>query len=340
MRSPLSRRSALVGGSVLATSSLQLPLLAAIAASSDAPAIALSDGTSMPAIGYGTCCRASAKGPPLIKSTLEYLAQGGRLIDTAQMYGNEAELGEAIKASAAPRSSLWITDKVNTGPPEYSRYGDGPITSRAATVASVKASLSALGTDYIDLMHIHGTWNVDADQQIDVWRGLIDARDMGLVRRIGVSNFDRREIEALEKATGVRPCVNQLEYHPWVPDETVKLVKWCQARKIAVTAYGSLGGSRNKAGEVDPSQSTNVATVAAAHQCSNAQVLLRWALLQGVAVIPGATSAEHIRENLRVPSFELTAAERRLLASAKPTAFKRWRNLSDEVQACQKGACV
>ena len=212
MRSPLSRRSALVGGSVLATSSLQLPLLAAIAASSNAPAIALSDGTSMPAIGYGTCCRASAKGPPLIKSTLEYLAQGGRLIDTAQMYGNEAELGEAIKASAAPRSSLWITDKVNTGPPEYSRYGDGPITSRAATVASVKASLSALGTDYIDLMHIHGTWNVDADQQIDVWRGLIDARDMGLVRRIGVSNFDRREIEALEKATGVRPCVNQLEY--------------------------------------------------------------------------------------------------------------------------------
>ena len=76
--------------------------------------------------------------------------------------------------------------------------------------------------------------------------------------------------------------------------------------------------------------------IAAAHGKSPAQVLLRWALSQGVAVIPGATSAEHIRDNLRVPAFDLTAADRRLLAAAKPTAFKRWRNLSEEVQACQQ----
>lgn len=336
MRSPLSRRSALISGGALATSSLHVPLLAAFAAT-DVPSIALSDGTSMPAIGFGTCCRASAKGPPLIKSTLEYLAQGGRLIDTAQMYGNEADLGVAIKDSGIARDNLWITDKINTGP----WYGDGPVTTQAATLTSVKDSLNSLGTDYIDLMHIHGTWSLDANQQVDVWKGLIDAKSQGLVRRIGVSNFQRKEIEALEAATGVRPCVNQLEYHPWVPDDTVKLVKWCQTKKIAVTAYGSLGGSRNKAGEgVDPSQSADVAKVAAAHQCSKAQVLLRWALAQGVAVIPGATSAEHIRENLRVPSFQLTAGDRRLLAGAKPSAFKRWRNLSDEVQACQKGACV
>jgi len=334
---PLSRRSALVGGgAILASSPLQLPLLAAAITGDGAPSIALSDGTAMPAIGYGTCCRASAKGPPLIKSTLEYLAQGGRLIDTAQMYGNEANLGEAIQKSGISRDSLWITDKINTGP----WFGDGPVTSRAATLASVKTSLSDLGTDYIDLMHIHGTWVLDSSQQLDVWRGLIDARDKGLVRRIGVSNFERAEIEALEAATGVRPVVNQLEYHPWVPAETAKLVQWCQSMRIAVTAYGSLGGSRNKAGEVDPSQSSNVAKVAADHGCSNAQVLLRWALAQNVAVIPGATSAEHIRENLRVPSFELTPSDRRLLAGAKPSAFKRWRNLSEEVQACQKGACV
>ena len=107
-----------------------------------------------------------------------------------------------------------------------------------------------------------------------------------------------------------------------------------------LTAYGSLGGSRSKAGEVDPpSESANVAAVAAAHRCTNAQVLLRWALAQGVAIIPGATSAVHIHENLNVPDFELTARDRRLLARARPNSFKRWQNLSEE-RACEGAACV
>ena len=97
------------------------------------------------------------------------------------MYQNEAELGTAIKQSGLPRSEIWITDKVNTGP----WVGDGPINTRAGTVASVRASLKALDTDYIDLMHIHGTWSIDQAEQIEVWRGLIEARDLGLVRRIG-----------------------------------------------------------------------------------------------------------------------------------------------------------
>jgi 2,5-diketo-D-gluconate reductase A len=231
-----------------------------------------------------------------------------------------------------PREELWITDKVNTGP----WSGDGPVTTRAGSLASVQASLQKLGTDYIDLMLIHGTWVLNADEQLAVWRGLIDAKSKGYVRAIGVSNFNRQEIEALEAATGVLPTVNQVEFHPWVPDATVELVRWCQKRNIAVTAYGSLGGSANKAGEVEPSQSSNVATVAVTHGCSNAQVLLRWALNQGVAVIPGATSAAHIQENLRVPSFQLTASDRKLLAGAKPAAFKRWRNLSEEI-ACRAG---
>ena len=114
-------------------------------------------------------------------STREYLAQGGRLIDTAQMYQNEAELGTAIRDSGVPRSDVWITDKVNTGP----WVGDGPVNTRAGTVASVKASLKALDTDYIDLFHIHGTWVLDRAEQLEVWKGLIEARDLGLVRRIG-----------------------------------------------------------------------------------------------------------------------------------------------------------
>jgi diketogulonate reductase-like aldo/keto reductase len=141
----------------------------------------------MPAIGYGTCCRPSAKGEPLIVSTKEFLAQGGRLIDTAQMYLNEAEIGLAIRDSGVPRSSIWITDKINTGP----WVGDGPINTRAGTVASVRASLKAIDTDYIDLMHIHGTWSIDRAEQLEVWKGLIEARELGLVRRIGGRNRPR-----------------------------------------------------------------------------------------------------------------------------------------------------
>jgi 2,5-diketo-D-gluconate reductase B len=124
-----------------------------------------------------------------------------------------------------------------------------------------------------------------------------------------------------------------------VPQSTTELVRWCQSRGIAVTAYGSLGGSGSKAGEVGPSSaSANVAQVAERHACTSAQVLLRWALAQGVAVIPGATSANHIRDNLNVPAFALTATDRALLsAQAKPDAFTRWRNLSEEDRSWCKG---
>jgi len=324
----LPRRSAIA----LASAPLHAPLLAFAAAggghlpSSGYPVVKLNDGTAMPALGFGTCCRASAKGKPLIASTKEYLTQGGRLIDTAQMYENEGALAEAIRESAVPRSELWLTDKVNTGP----WVGDGPVTTRAGAFASVEASLKELDTSYLDLMHVHGTWAISPSQQVEVWRGLIDAKAKGLVRRIGVSNFERAEIEALAAATGVLPCVHQIEYHPWVPPATFELVRWCQKQQIAITAYGSLGGSRHKAGESEPSESTNVQSIATTHGCSNAAVLLRWALNQDVAVIPGATSAEHIRDNLNVPMFELTASDRRLLARARPSTFKRWRNLLEE----------
>ena len=150
--------------------------------------------------------------------------------------------------------------------------------------------------------------------------------------RSAVSNFLRGEIEAIEAATGVRPIVNQLEYHPFVPESTAELVRWCKAQGIAVTAYGWLGGSSSKAGEgVPTAASASVAKVAERHGCTSAQVLLRWALSQGVAVIPGATSATHIRDNLNVPTFKLTASDLALLsAQAKPEAFTRWRNLSEE----------
>ena len=293
-------------------------LLALAAPSPAVPGIVL-DGDAqkpMPALGFGTCCRASAKGPPLITSTKEYLQQGGRLIDTAIMYGNHRDLAVAIRESGVPREELWVTSKINT------------MTSktREATKKACEKSAAELGLQYVDLMLIHGVWTISDEQAVEVWRGLMDAKAAGTVKHIGVSNFEDSSVKRLISETSVKPAVIQLEYHPWVEGNVHELVRWCQKEGIAVTAYGSLGGSKNKA------RGDEIAAIATAHSATPAQVLLRWATNRGVAVIPGATSAEHIRQNLELPVLQLSEEElSRMGSTEKPAAFKRWGNLRSEL---------
>jgi len=265
----------------------------------------------MPALGFGTCCRKTAKGPALVSSAKLFLASGGRLIDTAQLYGNHRDVGLAIRESGVPRESLWITSKLLPGKE----------LTPDKVVRSVDQSLEELSTPYLDLMLVHGAegWGVDRELDLKLWKGLVEAQRLGKVRNIGVANHNRGEIEWLTAETGVMPVVNQIEYHPWVPAETRELVLWCQSKGIAVTAYGSLGGVKNKA------EGDAVAAVAKERGVSNAQVLLKWALDQGVAVIPGATSAEHIQENLRLTGFDLTPSDLLTLeGSGMPKSFRRW----------------
>ena len=174
----------------------------------------------MPAVGFRTCCGKAALGPPLVKSTKEYLSQGGRLIDTAQLYQNHKDLRVAIEQSGLPREQLWVTSKVNTRPMKVP-------SPRAPTRSSPSTRrLRKLGLVYLDLMLIHGAWKLSESQRTDVWAALLDARRRGLVRHIGVSNFDEQQIESLEKASGVLPAVNQVEFHPWVPKRQFELVEW------------------------------------------------------------------------------------------------------------------
>ena len=292
-----------------------------------------SGGRPMPAVGFGTCCRKSASGPALIASTKEYLMQGGRAIDTAQLYNNSRELGQAIRESGVPRADIWVTSKVNTRPDRNA------VTDRVGALASVRGALQELGTSYIDLMLVHGAWKQTPEQRAAVWRGLIDAKREGLALHLGVSNYDAEQIELLGQATGTWPVANELEYHPWSSNRTRELVRWCQRRGIQVIAYGSLGGSSCPdlqvfrlgrracpANRQDAMQS-GVRSLSSKYGVSTAQVLLRWALDQGVAVIPGATSAPHIRDNLQLKDFHLSEADRELLAAEKPKQFKRWNNL-------------
>eukprot|EP00931_Biecheleriopsis_adriatica_P043402 TRINITY_DN24816_c0_g1_i1.p1 TRINITY_DN24816_c0_g1~~TRINITY_DN24816_c0_g1_i1.p1 ORF type:complete len:349 (-),score=56.92 TRINITY_DN24816_c0_g1_i1:152-1198(-) len=274
---------------------------------------------AMPPIGFGTCCRPSAKGKALIQSASIYLAAGGRLIDTAQMYRNHKDLAVAIRKANIPRAELWVTSKVNNRKKAL---------AQADVVNAVEESLEELGLDYIDLMLLHQSptkWRKTNAEAATEWKGLIEAQKSGKVRSIGVANFNREEIENLIAQTGVTPASNQIEFHPWVPLEMKELVKWCQSRGIAVTAYGSLGSSFNKA------SGAVVDKIAQANRVSNAEVLLRWALDKEVAVIPGATSEDHIKENLQIASstFHLSPDDSlQLEGGKKPAEFRRWHNIA------------
>lgn len=292
----------------------QRPAAAAAAQPLQPQPLAIRGSTKlMPAVGYGTCCRATSRGPPLIESTLAYLANGGRLIDTAQLYTNHRDLAVAIRESGIPRDQLWVTSKLQVK----------ALNAETDVIKAVDVCLEELNLDYVDLMLLHGGdgWGIGYARDESLWRGLISAKRAGKVRSIGVSNHNRQEIERLAASTGELPAVNQLEFHPWVPPETKELVRWCQGKGIAVTAYGSLGGSANKAeGDV-------AAQLAKKYGVSSAQVLLRWAVDQGVAVIPGATTEAHIREDLELLGFQLDARDAKLLeAASAPEDFTRWHN--------------
>lgn len=310
----------------VAALSRRLAMSSIFALSGARPANALSDqppairiegsAKDMPAVGFGTCCRRNVKGPPIIKAAKAYLASGGRLIDTAQLYENHVDLKVAIRESGVPRNDLWVSSKVLV-------CGDGRFcaTTREATKKAVDKTNEELGLEYTDLMLLHGAegWGVSPEVDVDLWRGLIDAKSAGKVRNIGVSNHNKDEIQRLIDATGVKPAVNQIEFHPWVPDETKELVRWCQSKGIAVTAYGSLGGEGNKGkGQV-------IEDIANRRGATNSQVLLRWALDQGVAVIPGSNNEDHIKDNLQLLKVKLDAEDEKALESAaKPDRFRRW----------------
>jgi diketogulonate reductase-like aldo/keto reductase len=151
---------------------------------------------AMPAIGYGTCCRNTAKGDPLYKSEL-----GGRLIDTAMIYDNHKNIGKAIQDSSdiVNRSDLWITSKIAVT----------RVQGRESTVKAVQKILRELKTTYLDLCLIHSPGK-GKEATIDIWKGLIDAVNAGLVKAIGVSNMNQHEILDLQEATGVLPAVNQI----------------------------------------------------------------------------------------------------------------------------------
>ena len=218
------------------------------------------------------------------------LEVGYRHIDTAQMYGNEKGVGEAIAASSIPREELWVTSKLGNGnhrPDDVRRSFD--------------ETLEKLGVEQLDLFLVH--WPLptlyDGDY-VSTWRAITGLVADGRLRTAGVSNFQPAHLERIIGETGVVPAVNQIELHPYFANRAARAAS--TRHGIVVEAWSPLGQGKVLDDEV-------IGRIAAARERTNAQVILRWHLQHGQVVIPKTVHRERMAENLDLLDFELSAAE-------------------------------
>lgn len=250
------------------------------------PTHTLNDGLELPAIGFGTY---PLKGEEAVTAIVSALQAGYRLIDTAVNYRNESEVGEAIRRSGVPRDELVVTSKI---PGRHHRYDDA--------VASTKESLQRLGLDHLDLHLIH--WpNPDRGLYPQAWRALVDLQQQGLVRHVGVSNFTAEHLDRVIEETGVTPVVNQIELHPYFPQDEMRQAN--ADRGVRTQAWSPLGKRRAPFGEPP------VAEAAERHGVTPAQVILRWHVQLGSVPIPKSATPDRQRQNLDVFGFELSDDE-------------------------------
>ncbi len=244
-------------------------------------AVDLPDGGRMPLLGFGTW---QIKGDDARQSVRWALEAGYRHLDTAAVYGNEAEVGAGLRDSGVARDDVFITTKV-----------PGGATGQEAEL--LQESLRKLGTDRIDLWLIH--WPTDGGADVQMWQALLDANKQGLARAIGVSNYSIAMIDELVAGTGVTPSVNQIEWSPLLFDRDV--LGHHRKRGIVVEGYSALRG-----GTLDHPA---IVEIAERHGKSPAQVIVRWHLQHQVVVIPKSVKRERIVENAAVADFELAPEE-------------------------------
>jgi len=277
-------------------------------------------GERMPQAGLGMCCRASAYDDELVyRSVLWYLLSGGRLIDGADLYLNHAAIGRGIKEAmhrGIPREEIFVTTKLWTRQYGYNK-----------TKEAVPRFLEELGLEYVDLVLMHSASHVfpqlmtsdctkrklsNKECRQETWKALSELREAGLTRNIGVSNFHVKHLEEIsELGSEVAPiAVNQYLFNPFSPDFAVDTYNYCKEHGIAITAYGSLGGTLQ---HFSTQTVDTLEKVAKHHDTSISQIALRWAIQKNVAVIPGTGNPKHMRENLKVYDFELSEEEMKSL---------------------------
>src|SRR5215216_3125177 len=245
------------------------------------PTMALDHGGAMPLVGLGTWQMTGARCQAAVRTALEV---GYRHIDTATMYRNECDVGRAVRDSGVPREQLFVTTKL--APSHFGRKR-----------RTLDNSLRALGMDYVDLWLVH--WPPRGRALVSTWEELLAARDRGLARAVGVSNYRLAQLDQLAAATGQMPQVNQIRWAPALYDPAV--AEGHRRRGVALEGYS-------------PFKNTDLrhpvlTEIAARHQVTPAQVVVRWHVDHQVVVIPKSATPERIAANFDVFGFSLGEEE-------------------------------
>ena len=273
---------------VMTTALLPMGALAEASESASAPVFDLEQGTvllnsgyTMPIMGLGTY---SLSDEECYNSVTALLEAGGRLIDTAYMYHNEAAVGRAVRDSGVPREEVFVITKLYP-----SQFADAD--------AAIDEALEKLDIGYIDLMLLHhpGTGDVEA------YKAMERAVEDGKIRSIGLSNWYIEELEEFLPQVDIMPALVQNEIHPYYQENDV--IPYIQSLGIVVQGWYPFGGRGHTAELLGDEV---IVDIAGAHGVTAAQVILRWNLQKGVVVIPGSSNPDHIRENLDILDFSLT----------------------------------
>jgi 2,5-diketo-D-gluconate reductase A len=274
-----------------------------------------SRGVDIPAVGFGTYLISDQE----VEAALgDALRAGYRHVDTAEAYQNEEGVGralrEATEALGLQRKDVFVTTKLWPGNPDWGQ----PSKDSDAVKAALHGSLQRLGLDFVDLYLIHAPFA--GPGRLEQWRALVELRDEGKTRAIGVSNFGIDHLQEIERAGLPLPEADQIELHPW--SQKPELVGYLEERGILPIAYSSLvplAGWRAVEGQDSAkteamraegaSEDSPFKTMAARYGVSEAQVLLRWALQRGFAVLPKSTNPQRVRTNLDLFSFEIDESD-------------------------------
>lgn len=260
------------------------------------PAITLNDGTSIPAVGFGTY---KLNGQDGVSTIVNAIDSGNRLLDSAVNYENEGAVGEALRRSRIPREDLRITSKL---PGRHHAYDQA--------LTCIEESLLRTQLDHIDIYLMH--WpNPKQGLYVEAWSALVEAQKRGLVKTIGVCNFLPEHLEKIIAASGVTPALNQIELHPYFPQH--EQLAWDKAHGIVTQAWSPIGRGN------DLAKNPVLQQIADRVGRSVVQVILRWHHQLGAVPLPKASSVQRQHENLALFDFELSPADMATIATlAKP----------------------
>lgn len=246
------------------------------------PTITLNNGVVIPQLGFGVF---QITPDDTRQATLDALEVGYRHIDTAEMYGNEKQVGEAVAASGLARSEIFVTSKLNNG-----------FHARDAALRAFDETLDALGFDYLDLFLIH--WPLPSiGDFVETWKAMREISESGRVKAIGVSNFQEAHLQRLFDETSIVPAVNQIEVHPYLVQDSLRA--FGAAHGIVTEAWSPIAKGKVLADEV-------IVSIAEKVDKSPAQVTLRWHIQRGDIVFPKSVTRSRVEENFAIFDFELS----------------------------------